>query len=141
MVDVDVVTNKLAELTHYLDRIRAQCPDAAEDFEDDQDALEIVCYNLILALQACLDIASHLIADEGWASAPSLAESFTRLGEHGALERETARELASAAGMRNILVHSYSRVDPALVHGAATSGLGTLERFRADLGRWLVNQQ
>lgn len=56
------------------------------------------------------------------------------------LKRETVRELTAAAGMRNILVHSYSRVDPALVHGAATEGLGTLERFQAEIGGWLAHR-
>jgi uncharacterized protein YutE (UPF0331/DUF86 family) len=83
VVRADLVTAKLAEIADRIDRVRSRCPDSAEALEGDRDAIEIVSFNLMLAVQACADVASHLIADEGWPAAPSLGASFERLRDHG----------------------------------------------------------
>ncbi|MCP4656342.1 MAG: DUF86 domain-containing protein [bacterium] len=140
MVDTEVVTVKLAELIDRLERIRSRCPEDAEALAADRDAFEVVSFNLILAVQICLDIASHLIADEGWSPAKTLGESFLRLGEHAVIGEETAKALQPAAGMRNILAHVYSSVDPGKVHRAATAGLADLERFAREVSAWTVER-
>lgn len=66
MVDRNVVAMKLGELADRIGRIRSHCPARPEDLAADLDALDIVSFNLLLAVQVCLDLASHLIADEGW---------------------------------------------------------------------------
>ncbi len=137
MVDVDVVTVKLAEIADRLERVRLRCPADAEALASDRDALELVSFNLILAIQAALDVASHVIADEGWPAAATLAESFVRLHEHQVISAETLAGVRPAARLRNILAHMYSSVDPARVHLAATSGLEVLERFAAEVGTWV----
>lgn len=137
VVDADVVIAKLAELELRMGRVREKCPETAVDLAQDQDILDIVSFNLVLAVQSCVDIASHLISDEQWTPAMSLADAFVRLGERGVLAEETAGRMKSAAGMRNILAHVYARVDPARVHIAATMGLQDMESFRSEVGVWL----
>lgn len=137
MVDADVVAVKLAEVADRLERVRLCCPADAEALATDRDALDLVSFNLILAIQAALDIASHVIADEGWPAAATLAESFVRLHEHEVISAETLAGIRPAAGMRNILTHLYSGVDPAKVHLAATTRLVELERFAEEVGAWV----
>ncbi len=137
MVDVDVVTVKLAEILDRLERIRLHCPADAEALATDRDALELVSFNLILAIQAALDVASHVIADEAWPPAPTLAESFVRLHDHQVISAQTLAGVRPAASLRNILTHMYSTVDPAKVHLAATVGLAELERFAEEVGTWV----
>ncbi len=140
MVDVDVVAVKLAEVADRLERVRLHCPADAEGLATNRDALELVSFNLILAIQAALDIASHVIADEGWPAASTLAESFVRLHEHQVISEETLAGIRPAARLRNILAHMYSSVDPAKVHLAATTGLAVLESFAAEMGDWVREQ-
>ncbi len=137
MVDVDVLTVKLAEIADRTERVRSRCPADAEALTEDRDALELVSFNLILAIQACLDVASHIIADEGWRTATTLAESFVRLHEHQVISTETVAGIRPAARLRNILTHTYSSLDPAKVHRAATVGLADLERFAREVGTWV----
>ncbi len=137
MVDADVVAVKLAEVADRLERVRQRCPDDADGLTSDRDALELVSFNLILAIQAALDIASHIIADEGWPVAATLAESFVRLHEHQVISEETLAGMRPAARLRNILAHMYSSVDPAKVHLAATRGLAEVERFAEEVGTWV----
>jgi len=137
MVDVDIVAVKLAELDDRLHRIRQRCPADAEALARDRDTLELVSFNLMLAIQAALDVASHMIADEGWPAAATLAESFTRLHEHQVISAPTLAGLRSAARLRNILAQLYSVVDPAKVHHAATAGLADLGRFAGEVCAWV----
>ncbi len=137
MVDADVVAVKLAEIADRLERARLRCPADAEALATDRDALELVSFNLILAIQAALDVASHVIADEGWPAAATLAESFVRLHEHQVISAKTLAGVRPAARLRNILTHMYSGVDPARVHLAATAGLAELERFAEEVGAWV----
>ena len=66
MVLADLVTAKLAELGARIARVRARVPATAGELRANQDALEIVSFNLMVCVQSAADIASHLIADEGW---------------------------------------------------------------------------
>lgn len=137
MVDVNVLSEKLKQLSERIAKVRAHCLETPDDFADDSDALDLVSFNLLVAVQTCLDLATHLIADEGWAPAATAREAFERLEAQGVISRETTRALRRAVGLRNIVVHGYSGVDPAQVHAAATTGLPDLERFAGELSTWV----
>lgn len=137
MVNADLVAAKLAELDERIARVRSHCRGTPDELGRDRDALDIVSFNLMLAVQSSLDVASHLIADEGWAPVMTLASAFASLHDHGVIGRETADALGRAAGLRNVVAHGYGGVDIARVHAAATRGLCDLEAFRAEVARWV----
>lgn len=140
MVDADVMTAKLRDLADRIGRVRSHRPLDATILAADRDARDLVSFNLMLAVQSCADIASHLIADEGWPPATSLAEAFQRLREHGVLSAATADALRRAAGLRNVVAHGYADVKPDLLFTAAGDGLDDLERFAQDVSRWVLSR-
>ena|SRR6476660_5486714 len=137
MVDRAVLTTKFVELEKRITNAQDHNPPDARDFEQNQEKLDLVAFNLMLAVQACLDIASHLIAEEEWAVAVNLAESFDRLAEHGVISQATAAPLRQAVGLRNIIAHGYSSAEPGRIHAAAATGLADLERFAKEVSTWL----
>jgi len=137
VVDTNLVAAKLRELAERITRVRMHCPPEAADLAADPDALDLVSFNLMLAVQSCLDVASHLISDEDWPPANSYAEAFQRLHEQGVLSRDTADTLGSATGLRNVVAHGYADVDPELIHRAAAHGLADLERFASEVSAWM----
>jgi uncharacterized protein YutE (UPF0331/DUF86 family) len=137
MVDTNIVAEKLKQLSRSIAKVRAHCPADPAELAAGSDALDLVSFNLLLAVQTCLDLASHLIADEGWAPAAKAREAFERLSEHGVLSSETAQALAQAVGLRNIVAHGYAGADPAQIHTAATAGLADLERFATEVSGWV----
>jgi uncharacterized protein YutE (UPF0331/DUF86 family) len=136
MVDRNVLSAKLKELAYRVAKVRQHNSSDAGEMEKEGDRLDLVSFNLMLAVQACLDIASHLISDEGWAVAVTLGESFRRLAEHGVISVATATALNRAVALRNIVAHGYSNVEPALIHAAATNGPADLERFGTEVSAW-----
>ncbi|MGB3561622.1 MAG: DUF86 domain-containing protein [Thermoanaerobaculia bacterium] len=137
MVDADVITAKLAELVERTTRARLHCRSSAAELASDRDALDLVSFNLMLAVQSCLDIASHILADEGWEPATTLAGSFLALSNHGVISAETAESLGRAAGLRNIIAHGYASADAARIQRAAAGDTQDLERFSAEVSAWL----
>jgi uncharacterized protein YutE (UPF0331/DUF86 family) len=89
----------------------------------------------------CADLASHIIADSGWATAPSLGPAFASRQQHGVLTSATSAKLARAAGLRNVVAHGYSGVDVAAVHTAATHGLGDLQSCAREVATWVGQQR
>jgi uncharacterized protein YutE (UPF0331/DUF86 family) len=140
MVDVNILSEKLKQLSERITKVQAHCPEDPEDLADDSDMLDLVSFNLLVAVQTCLDLATHLISDEGWAPAATAREAFERLEEQDVISKETTRSLRKAVGLRNIVVHGYSGVDPAQIHTAATTGLSDLERFAKELSAWVSGQ-
>ena len=137
MVDANVYSEKLKHLALRIEKVRSHCPATADELAADSDALDLVSFNLLLAVQTSLDLATRLIADEDWAPAATAREAFERLQEHEVISQQTVRSLRQAVGLRNIVAHGYSGVDPAQIHAAAHTGLADLERFGAELSAWL----
>lgn len=65
MADQDVIHAKLAELERRIGRIVGRRGSSAEELGRDEDALDVIAFNLMLSVQSCEDVASHVIADEG----------------------------------------------------------------------------
>jgi uncharacterized protein YutE (UPF0331/DUF86 family) len=109
-------------------------PASSEAFETDRTAREVVILNLFVAIQACLDLAAHWLADEGWDVPQRYGEIFRALADHGVIPHPLALRLVAAAGLQNLVAHQYGAVDWARIHGAASSaGLDDLEAFCAAL--------
>jgi uncharacterized protein YutE (UPF0331/DUF86 family) len=138
MVDRHLLGAKLAELSDRVQRVRERCPATADELRHDRDALDLVSFNLMLAVQSCADIAGHVIADEGWPAARSLADGFNRLRDEGVISTGTADALCRAVGLRNVVAHGYSGINPIMVHAAAKAGVRDLEAFAREVAAWLV---
>ena len=138
MVDRNVVAAKLTALAERIGRVRMHTPDDEAALAGNQDALELVSFNLMLAVQCCIDIAAHLIADQDWTPTGTLGEAFGRLCEHDAITAATRDALKRAVGLRDVVAHAYGAVNPALIHRAATAGLADLDSFAREISTWLL---
>ncbi|MBI5490523.1 MAG: DUF86 domain-containing protein [Deltaproteobacteria bacterium] len=129
MVDRDVLREKCATVEASVRRLRLRTPATVEGLEGDVDAQESVRLNLQVAIQACIDLAAHVVADEGYELAPEPAATFAVLAREGIIPAELSVRLASAAGLRNILVHRYGQLEMARIHDAAVAGIADLIEF------------
>ncbi len=130
MVDLDVVTAKISTLERCLARIestRSQ-PNLSEVDRDDITAL-----NLERAIQAVMDLAIHVVATEGYGVPDSAADSFRLLGERRVIPGDLVERLRKMVGFRNISIHDYRKLDPAIVESIVAGRLGDLREFAAQL--------
>jgi uncharacterized protein YutE (UPF0331/DUF86 family) len=117
-------------------RARAWLNDAAPPLLGPQDAYladpqrrDVALFYLFLAIQECIDLAAHWVADAGWSQPDDAPSAFDVLAERGVIERETATALRAAAGLRNRIAHGYAMLDYARVHREAQNGIPALRAF------------
>jgi uncharacterized protein YutE (UPF0331/DUF86 family) len=130
MVDRELVLRRVAALDVYLRQLAEarQVDEAA--YANDWRVQRIVERTLHLAIEVCMDLADHLIADRALPVPGSAAEAFLVLGREGLLDGALAEALARMVGFRNLLVHDYLRLDPRRVLELATTGVADIEKFR-----------
>lgn len=128
-----VLRTKLAELVRYVAFLRAKLPAAAADLAADLERQLAILHAVQLSAQIVCDVALHVSSAES-AGAPSDYRSAVEdLGRRGAIPSELATRLGALAGMRNLIVHGYERVDLEIVHAACRRGLGDLDAFTAAI--------
>ncbi len=135
MVDNALVAAKIAAVRDAVARIRSVLPADAEVFAADRTAREVVVLNLFVALQECVSLATHWLADQGLDVPQSYADVFRRLGERQVISPELARRLAAASGFRNLVAHRYGALDWGRVHAISSERLDDLLGFCAELAR------
>lgn len=128
MVNSALLSKKISNVRHNLSRIRTKAPLQLNDLKTDIDIQDIVLHNLQLAVQGCIDIAAHIVADQGWGVAGSINETFYILRDKKAISLEMMEKMVSMAGFRNILLHEY---------GISTRFFSGYKRFGGD---WLGEQ-
>jgi uncharacterized protein YutE (UPF0331/DUF86 family) len=135
LVDVESVNSRLThldELLAELDTVRAAGRDAYAAEWRTRLATEQA---LQLAIQACIDVGAHLVAELGLKAPADYRGVFENLCPAG-LDPGLAERLAAATGMRNILVHGYLDVDDDTVWSALAK-LDDLRNFAATAQRIL----
>ena len=96
-----------------------------------------VQHGLQLAVQAVVDVASHVVASLGGRVGDQYRDNLLQLGELGVLPPDFARRIAPMAGLRNILVHEYLAVDLREVHRVLNHHLDDLVAFAAYVDEFL----
>lgn len=90
-----------------------------------------------IAIQAALDVASHIVSDERLGEPNTNAELFTLLMRRGLLSSELTARLRRMAGFRNLVVHGYAELDMRIVARVLADDLGDLEAFGAAIEAYL----
>jgi uncharacterized protein YutE (UPF0331/DUF86 family) len=139
MVDSDALARRLLTLSECLTELER--PDAADAAALARDSLLRAAVErwLQIAIEACIDIATHVVAAEGWTPAGSAREAFVILANHGRIPLDLAHRLGSAAGMRNVLVHDYVAVDLNRIAYAVKTDLSDLRTFAALVEPWMAD--
>lgn len=130
MVDRDLILRKLSELDTYLAQVAPYGQLDVASYSRDWKTQRIVERTLHLAIELCLDIADHVVADRRLRVPDSGADTFRALAEAGLVPEALAAALGRMVGFRNILVHDYARLDPAIVLRVLRVDLQDLTRFR-----------
>ena len=131
MTDSDLVAKKLAFIETCLADLRRL--GRPEQIETDLREQRFVAYTLQVAIQAALDVASHIVADDRLGEPANNRALFELLVREGWLPRGLSAALSDMVGFRNILVHGYQAVDPMIVRDVVEHHLDDLLSFVAAI--------
>ena len=133
MVDELILQRIIADIKANINELRR-----AEDvdwvtYKSDIRLRRFVERTLQIIIEAMLDIAHHIISDEGLREPESCRDAFRILTESGFLSKERLELYENMAGFRNLLVHYYEKIDDAIVYGVFRKRLGDFEAFIEDI--------
>jgi len=135
-MDRDVIADKLESLRRCLERVRDRCPVTPEELMANIDAQDIVALNLTRAVQICVDLAAHVIADLPVSPPESMGEAFSLLQTGQVIDGTTCLALQRAVGFRNLAVHSYRNIDWQIVHRICCQHLTDFEHFAIAINQY-----
>lgn len=117
VVDVQALRSRLRRLDRCLQVLRSVASVSAASFAADEGLRDRAERNLQVAIQACIDVATHLASGLGWGDPKSYEEALALAGARLGLPAEFVDEFRKVAGLRNLLVHDYLLIDPRRLHG------------------------
>lgn len=127
MTDADLLAKKLAFLETCVRDLRVLA--IPERIASDIKERRFVEHTLQIAIQAALDVSSHIVSDERLGEPRTNRELFAALARGGWLDVDLAGRLEAAAGFRNVVVHGYSEVDVLILRDVVENRLGDLLSF------------
>ena len=136
-MDSLIVASKLEALRRCIKRIEERRTNSADALRASADLQDIVSVNITRAVQLCVDIAAHVLADTEQPAPQTMGEAFDGLVVSGVITAELCKRMRGAVGFRNIAVHSYQAIDWDIVHAITHDGLEDFRQFAAAVAKRL----
>lgn len=133
MIDRDVILSKAGSLRRHLGRIREKSKIDFQTFLRDVDCQESILFNLQMAVQSCIDIAAHIVSEQGFGVPGSTSELFYLLEENEYLDHKTTENMVKSVGFRNLVVHEYGKLELNQVLEVAQEGIRDLDGFLVSI--------
>ena len=140
MVNEAVVLRLLSNIEGYVTELSGADDITHEKFLLDIRAQRFVERTLQIAVEACMDVAHHLISDEKWREPSSYADAFAVLSESGVLSCGDAERYRLMAQFRNKVVHYYEKVDPEQVFIIFRDHLNDFTDYVESIRQWMRTQ-
>jgi len=137
VVDQDVILRLLSNIEGYVSDLRNSADITHEKFLADIRLQRFVERTLQIAVEACMDVAHHIISDKGWREPDSYADAFVVLSENAVLSGEEMKRYRLMAQFRNRIVHYYEKVDPEQVFAVFAGHLADFDDYARSVRSWL----
>jgi uncharacterized protein YutE (UPF0331/DUF86 family) len=129
LVNKDLARTKLGYIATNLAILDTKKSVSEPEFLLSTDLQYVVLHAMQLAIQAALDLATHIIADEGWDVPERSGDAFLTLGAKGVLDLELSQRLRTMASFRNLIVHEYADINLKAVFKIWRESLDDLRQF------------
>lgn len=100
-----------------------------EDYRDNPRLKRAIERSLQVAVEACLDMGRHIIAEKGLRFPEDNKDVFQSLAEEGLVPTTLLPRLLKMAQFRNLIVHNYARIDDFQVYAI-------LKRYLTDFDEY-----
>ena len=137
MVDRQVIDQHLQNMEEALANLGRYRGLLLEEFEKDLSLIWIAEKGLQILIQNLLDIGAYLLASEIRNDWDDYAEIILKLGQHGIIPRDFSERIRGMAGLRNILIHEYLRVDVSKIYDLLEKRMGDFVDYMSYIQSYL----
>ncbi len=136
MVDRAVIERLLVQLEEYFrDLDEARILYTLADLKENKIIRRYIERTLQVAIEACLDLAGHIISYEGFREPLDNKDCFQVLLENDIIPPELNDKLKKMAQFRNVVVHDYIRVNPEIVYAIVQKNIRDIVAFSQIVGK------
>lgn len=136
-MDKLIVTEKLESLRRSIARVELKYRDSGDDLLVDYDVQDVISLNLTRAVQLCVDISAHIIAETEVSAPTSMSDTFVKLAEIQIIEDDLAKRMINAVGFRNLAIHSYEKINWEIVKSICKYHLDDFKKFAMEMDELL----
>jgi len=137
LVDKILIGRKLTQLDTYLGQIKEFSKVSITAYKNDWRMQRIVERTLQMLIELCIDIANHIISDESMRLPSGYADTFMVLMEKKVINRNLFKTMDKMAKFRNVVVHQYEKIDPAIVVSILHQNLKDFENYKRSIIKYL----
>ncbi|GAU79623.1 DUF86 domain-containing protein [Fusibacter sp. 3D3] len=124
----DVVLNKKSVVERCLKRIREEYDNTPSNL-DDFTKQDSIILNIQRAIEACIDLAMHIVSQKRLGIPQSSRDAFDLLYQNGIIKEMSALKMKSMIGFRNLAVHDYQKLNLDVLKRILESHLGDFDAF------------
>ena len=123
---INAMIDLIDENIRLIEEIRSQ---GFESFSNNFRDIQAAKHSLQEAIEACLDIGSHIIAEKGFRRAEDYKDIYKVLEEEGIIDPSLSAKLQEMAQFRNLLVHRYGKIDTKRIFIIMSEDLNDIKQF------------
>lgn len=125
----DLVARKVGRAAAWLEEVEATLSRPRYELAKDVKSRDLAAFYLFLAIQECIDLAAHWVADEKIPPPQDAASTFDTLASRDLITVESAELMRAATGLRNRIGHGYAELDEERLHEEANEGVAGIREF------------
>lgn len=139
MIDNEMIEKKFDIIEENLRYLKSARKVSVEFFTSDFEKIQAAKHSLQEAIEACLDIANHIIAAKGLERAEEYSMMFEVLAKNNIISSRLKSNLMEMARFRNLLVHRYGDIESKRLYSILQENLGDIEGFMKEIEKFLVS--
>ncbi len=137
MLDRSIIEAHLQNMEEALANLRRYQGLSLKEFSKDLSYIWIVTKGLEILIQNLLDIGAHILASEIKNDWDDYSEIIIKLGQYEIIPEDFSKQIQGMAGLRNILVHEYLRVDEKKLYDYLKDRLTDFTEFMGYIQQYL----
>ena len=137
VADAEIVRDREGRIRRYVGDLRDMAGISEAAFLENRERQYAVLHALQLAIEASVEIATHICAADNLGIPSSYAEAFDLIEKAGIVNSAVAEDLRGMARFRNRIVHFYGEVDLRLVYRPLRDRLADFDRYLVAIEEYL----
>jgi uncharacterized protein YutE (UPF0331/DUF86 family) len=138
LVDQALIGRKMAQMETYLGQVKEFSNISIAAYKNDWKTQRIVERTLQILIELCMDIANHIISDGKMRLPAGYADIFKVLMENRIIDKRLWGRMERMAKFRNVVVHQYEKIDPAIVVSILHKNLTDFEKYQKAITKFLA---
>ena len=134
-----MLEQKFQELHRYLKELEVARKITWDEFNTSLAIQWQISHGLQLSIQILIDAGNHILAVLGENQVEDYVDIIDKLGEKNIIPFEFARSIRGMAGIRNLLVHEYARLDLKKIYSVLENRLGDFYLFIEYINQYIKN--